>query len=124
MNKTISLKVVTEDHQEVVLKNKYSDTFTYDPTAHEGLHDFLRNTQESEETPIVQAFPFHNPEYKEPFDMPMSFNGMDLRDYFAAKVLNGLVGHERFCGDLEADAEYSYKAADAMLKARTKTPQP
>jgi len=47
--------------------------------------------------------------------------GMTLRDYFAAKVMQGLVHHFDF-GTFRDDpmrlALWSYDAADAMLKAR------
>lgn len=50
--------------------------------------------------------------------------GMDLRDYFAGQVINGL-----YCGGwldnsddgvpgLKHAAEYAYRAADAMVRAR------
>lgn len=48
-------------------------------------------------------------------------SGMTLRDYFAAKVLNGILSDPN-AGLLEDDlsryANIAYKAADAMLKAR------
>lgn len=51
--------------------------------------------------------------------------GMDLRDYFAAKAMQGILttdpddqGHE---DSLEAIAIVSYKVADAMMKARDET---
>ncbi|EKJ8216970.1 hypothetical protein [Citrobacter sedlakii] len=48
-------------------------------------------------------------------------SGMTLRDYFAAKVINGILSDPN-AGLLEDDlnryAVISYKAADAMLKAR------
>ncbi len=50
-----------------------------------------------------------------------TMNGMLMRDYFAAKIMQSLVLEERFCGDFESDANTAYKAADAMLKARIKT---
>lgn len=43
--------------------------------------------------------------------------GMDLRDYFAAKVLEGLVGRSGRMFEL-SDIEHCYKIADAMMKAR------
>jgi len=43
--------------------------------------------------------------------------GMTLRDYFAAKALQGLISTEG-AGSAERYAEISYKLADAMLKAR------
>lgn len=51
--------------------------------------------------------------------------GMDLRDYFAAKAMQGILatdpadqGHE---DSLEAIAMVSYKVADAMMKVRDET---
>lgn len=48
-------------------------------------------------------------------------SGMTLRDYFAAKVINGILSDPN-AGLLEDDltryANIAYKAADAMLKAR------
>jgi hypothetical protein len=43
--------------------------------------------------------------------------GMTLRDYFAAKAVQGLISTEG-AGSAERYAEISYKLADAMLKAR------
>ena len=48
-------------------------------------------------------------------------SGMSLRDYFAAKAMQGeLAGQYEGCQwyDLEKLAAYTYKVADAMLKAR------
>ena len=47
--------------------------------------------------------------------------GMTLRDYFAAKAMQGLLAQS--CGtalgnDPKFAAEYAYATADAMLKAR------
>ena len=42
--------------------------------------------------------------------------GMSLRDYFAAKAMNAFLSRDG--STLEKDAEYAYKMADAMLKAR------
>jgi hypothetical protein len=42
--------------------------------------------------------------------------GMTLRDYFAAKVIDGLLDH---CPTYTVAAEEAYKLADAMLKARS-----
>ena len=45
--------------------------------------------------------------------------GMTLRDYFAAKAMQGLVENANWRGMPEdALAKESYKLADAMLKAR------
>jgi hypothetical protein len=45
--------------------------------------------------------------------------GMDLRDYFAAKALHGLLAAEQV-GEYSNEhvAEISYVIADAMMKAR------
>ncbi len=49
--------------------------------------------------------------------------GMTLRDYFAAKVINGILSDPN-AGLLEDDlsryAGIAYKAADAMIKERNK----
>jgi len=46
-------------------------------------------------------------------------NGMTLRDYFAAKAMQGMVGREvSDPSRIEKYAENAYKMADAMLKAR------
>ena len=57
----------------------------------------------------MKAFPTHREE------------GMDLRDYFAAKAVEGLINHydfEKFRDDHTRIAMWSYEMADAMLKAR------
>ena len=47
------------------------------------------------------------------------FNGMTLRDYYAAKAMTGLLTAE-IVGEYSNEhvAEISYRIADAMLKAR------
>lgn len=60
------------------------------------------------------AFPVPNLEHDE------FFNGMTLRDYFAAKAMQGmiptgLVGYEM---DTCSMATWAYSMSDAMLKAR------
>ena len=45
--------------------------------------------------------------------------GMTLRDYFAAKALQGFIGTDAECEmDFLQVAETTYRYADAMLKAR------
>lgn len=44
-------------------------------------------------------------------------NGMELRDYFAAKVISGMMAHGESY-NISAMAEYSYQMADAMMEAR------
>ena len=48
-------------------------------------------------------------------------DGMDLRDYFAAQAMQGLIAHfdfVRFRDDPLRVARWAYDAADAMMKAR------
>ena len=50
-------------------------------------------------------------------------NGMDLRDYFAAKAMQGLIHHFDFMtfrDDPKRLANWAYDAADAMMEAREK----
>jgi hypothetical protein len=46
--------------------------------------------------------------------------GMDLRDYFAAKAMNGMIGGmwPTSKTDQENIAEFAYQMADAMMEAR------
>ena len=44
-------------------------------------------------------------------------NGMTLRDYFAAKAMQGLLSSD-VNAPLETFVKQSYKVADAMMKAR------
>lgn len=55
----------------------------------------------------------------------MQVGGMTLRDYFAAKAMQGLIAsHEEGywwkCNSYTMGARYSYRFADAMLKERDK----
>lgn len=48
-----------------------------------------------------------------------TFNGMTLRDYFAAKALQGLLAADAICEfKPEGAAESAYKFADSMIAAR------
>ena len=50
-----------------------------------------------------------------------STDGMTLRDYFAAKAMQGLLAQSlgtALGSPVEAAADYAYAMADAMLKAR------
>ena len=67
-----------------------------------------------------QAFPTHP-------DAPLSCDGMTLRDYFAAKAMQGLIASPRMPAPAHHGvtdvtdsmvADLAYKMADAMLKAR------
>lgn len=63
-------------------------------------------------------------------DKPVKASEMTLRDYFAAKAMQGIIGSSnwRDCGmkltnglDLQENiAQYGYQVADAMLKERNK----
>jgi len=50
--------------------------------------------------------------------------GMDLRDYFAAKAMQGMIANKGFINGKSADendyngAMRAYKIADAMMKAK------
>lgn len=44
-----------------------------------------------------------------------NMNGMDLRDYFAAKAMQGLVLE---CNSVTELAKEAYRVADAMMKTR------
>ena len=49
--------------------------------------------------------------------------GMSLRDYFAAKAMQGLLAQSRgtaFSSQLDSGASFAYEMADAMLKERNK----
>ena len=46
------------------------------------------------------------------------FEGMELRDYFAAKAMQGLTAKYGNDGDPETRSKESYRLADAMMKAR------
>jgi hypothetical protein len=56
----------------------------------------------------MKAFPNHRSE------------GMELRDYFAAKALNGLINYSPEPEEHKLIAELCYQLADAMMKAREK----
>jgi hypothetical protein len=53
-------------------------------------------------------------------DLPI--DGMSIRDYFAAKAMQGLMSYtfanDRYHGDLKQCAFEAYEIADAMLAAR------
>jgi hypothetical protein len=44
--------------------------------------------------------------------------GMTLRDYFAAKALQGTISSSTYRIDIEETANWCYEMADAMLEAR------
>ena len=55
------------------------------------------------------------------FPHGMAFQGMTLRDYFAARAMEGLVSQlNLYHVSVDEVAELSYRQADAMLKEREK----
>lgn len=44
--------------------------------------------------------------------------GLTIRDYFAAKAMQGLISAENWTGYIRKTAEEAYQMADAMLKER------
>ena len=44
--------------------------------------------------------------------------GMTLRDYFAAKAMQGLLADEAYGNEQDSTASWCYAMADAMLRAR------
>jgi len=51
---------------------------------------------------------------------PLAEGGMTLRDYFAAKAMQGYLGSPEWLREVspQGTAEAAYRVADAMLKAR------
>lgn len=47
-------------------------------------------------------------------------DGMTLRDYFAAKAMQGAMANPEFKETAGARSEWAYEVADAMLKEREK----
>ena len=71
----------------------------------------------------MKAFPSTEPIYRDNVIGMKQSNGMDLRDYFAGQVIEGLLADGGWGGDLsyfEDVAEGAYRMADAMMKAREK----
>ena len=67
----------------------------------------------------MKAFP--KDEWDEINEVWRSMGGMDLRDYFAAKAMQGLIHHFDFMtfrDDPKRMASWAYDAADAMMEAR------
>jgi hypothetical protein len=60
----------------------------------------------------IPAFPIKETPYSETFD------GMSLRDYFAAKAMQGFMGSSWNNKTFESIATKSYQLSDAMMKAR------
>ena len=69
----------------------------------------------------MKAFPSKNaPYYINEDGASAHQSGMDLRDYFAAKAMQGIVDSSIDAGlETHRIAESAYNIADAMMKART-----
>ncbi len=50
--------------------------------------------------------------------------GMTLRDYFAAKALQGMLVHDDANQDVDKAASWAYQFADAMIQEREKEEKP
>jgi len=67
----------------------------------------------------MKAFPSSEPIYQDNVIGVKQSTGMDLRDYFAAKAMQGFLTED--CDViLDSLAHSSYQIADAMMKAREK----
>jgi hypothetical protein len=55
------------------------------------------------------------------FPLPNMNTGMTLRDYFAAKAMQGLISEPSTQGTMDEFANRAYKVADAMMAARSAT---
>ncbi len=62
------------------------------------------------------AFPLHNHGTQ---TLGMHFTGMTLRDYFAAKALQGILTDAEIAMGISEIAKLAYKYADAMMAARS-----
>jgi hypothetical protein len=68
------------------------------------------------------AFPCDLTMYDE--EVKVKYQGMTLRDYFAAKAMQAIMNSDRYMGIIGVNryqhrtAEDAYQMADAMLKAR------
>ena len=60
----------------------------------------------------IPAFPIKDFPYLEPHD------GLSMRDYFAAKALQGMLAETSLKATPKEFADQAYEIADAMLKAR------
>jgi hypothetical protein len=63
----------------------------------------------------MKAFPSN-----QPVSGTMGFyaDGMELRDYFAAKAMQSYWSDENVASDYKTAAAWAYEMADAMMKAR------
>lgn len=50
--------------------------------------------------------------------MDLKSDGMDLRDYFAAHIIQGLIANNETCNNDEVVIKSAWGLADKMIKAR------
>ena len=67
------------------------------------------------------AFP--SSEYDPRYNRHVAIGGMTLRDYFAAKAMQGYLSDSEWLAEVspQGTAEAAYRVADAMLRAREAT---
>lgn len=60
------------------------------------------------------------PAFPQPTGINLFYSGMTLRDYFAAKAMQGFMANKAnpMHFQPEDDAQWAYTIADAMMKAR------
>jgi len=63
----------------------------------------------------IPAFPLHNHGAQ---TLGLHVTSMDLRDYFAAKALQGIMVDRNMSIGADKIAKWAYMQADAMLEAR------
>ncbi len=69
------------------------------------------------EIKFIPAFPTENEGQTGPHNY--HYSGMSLRDYFAAKAMQGYISNANDFVDMENEiGKWSYEVADTMLKAR------
>lgn len=67
---------------------------------------------------VIKAFPCEWVEWKDKIATPKASTGMDLRDYFAAQVINGMCSQKYGPASYDIAVDVAYKVADLMMKAR------
>ena len=72
-----------------------------------------------ENPPAIPCKEVHYGDYEKGTDDTYTFHtGMTLRDYFAGQAVTRLMSADGVVPDVGRMAEYAYRIADAMLKAR------
>jgi hypothetical protein len=97
---------------------KQGENMTEEDEAFNEIERQAKQRKEAVKAAINKEKPMNNPPA---FPAPAGVShiteqGMTLRDYFAAQAMNAFLS--RPGSPFEKDAEYAYKMADAMMKAR------